>query len=89
LVVAETHRTFTFFRILSQIETFHVSSTQSVEATTSCDPVKGTDFLTCLENKLVQKHVFTLWLSFGGQGGRVIVGLVGGPFKSPNKNGRL
>ena len=29
---------------------------------------------------LVQKQVFTLWLSFGGQGGRVIVGLVGGPF---------
>ena len=78
--MAETHRTFTFFRILSQIETSYISSTQSVEATTSCDPVKGTDFLTCLENKLVQKHVFTHWLSFGGQGGRVIVGLVGGPF---------
>ena len=57
MVVAETHRTFTFFRILSQIETFYVSSTQSVEATTSCDPVKGADFLTCFENNLVQKQV--------------------------------
>ena len=39
--------TFTFFGILSEIETFIVSSTKSVEATTSRDPVKGTDFLTC------------------------------------------
>ena len=39
--------TFTFFGILSEIETFIVSSTKSVEAITSRDPVKGTDFLTC------------------------------------------
>ena len=79
-----SNSTFTFFGILSEIETFYVSSTQSVEATTSCDPVKRTDFLTCSAINWYKTSLLPLVKPFGGQGGRVTMGLLGGPFKSPN-----
>ena len=79
-----SNSTFTFFGILSEIETFYVSSTKSVEATTSCDPVKRTDFLTCSAINWYKTSLLPLVKLFGGQGGRVTMGLLGGLYKSPN-----